>query len=80
MALKLARDVGLHRYRGEILEDAHAADRFEAYLAALLSSNGRRSLLKFLVPLIQREFFSRFSSIPTLKAAPAVDEPQYKIA
>ena len=47
MATKLAHGVGLHCYRGETLDDAQAADRFEAYLAALSSANGRRSLAKW---------------------------------
>jgi len=80
MATKLAHGVGLHCYRGETLDDAQAADRFEAYLAALSSANGRRSLLKFLVPLVQREFFARFTSIPRLEAKSVLDPSQKLLA
>lgn len=48
------------------MDEKPAADRFEAYLTALEFANGHKSLLKFLVPLIRREYFARFDSIPLL--------------
>lgn len=45
------------------------ADAWEAYLAALLISNGRRALLEFYAPLLRREylmiqFLDRFDRLP----------------
>lgn len=70
MATRLARELGLDQYRGVTLEDSLAADHFEAYIAALEFANGRKALLSFLVPLIRREFFARFDSVPALIANP----------
>lgn len=53
-----------------MLKEKNAADRFEAYLTALEFSNGHKALLKFIVPLIRREFFDRFDSIPSLIVGP----------
>ena len=63
IAARLARELGLASSR---MGEKPAADRFEAYLTALEFANGHKSLLKFLVPLIRREYFARFDSIPSL--------------
>lgn len=69
MHANLAREFDLTRrvtcfsgYKG-------AADAWEAYLAALLISNGRRALLEFYAPLLRREylavqFLHRFDRLP----------------
>jgi dsRNA-specific ribonuclease len=64
IAAELAIEVGLD----DGTQRAQAADRFEAYLAALSFSNGRQSLLQFLVPFVQREFSARFNSVPALSS------------
>ncbi|GAA5984099.1 hypothetical protein JCM5350_003777 [Sporobolomyces pararoseus] len=67
MATRLANSVKLEITRGVTLDNDDAADRFEAYLAATFFANGRRALLSFLVPLVQREFFSKFNVVPVLE-------------
>ncbi|GAA5860179.1 hypothetical protein JCM1840_002804 [Sporobolomyces johnsonii] len=52
MAAKLAREFKLDKRLGTTVI-AHLADGWEAYLTALLFSNGRRAVLEFLAPIIK---------------------------
>ncbi|GAA5900015.1 hypothetical protein JCM5296_001940 [Sporobolomyces johnsonii] len=68
MAAKLAREFKLDKRLGTTAI-AHLADGWEAYLTALLFSNGRRAVLEFLAPVIKREFFEMhrpYDALPPL--------------
>ncbi|GAA5915124.1 hypothetical protein JCM6882_008486 [Rhodosporidiobolus microsporus] len=73
MGAKLAKELGLSKENlSNVQSIKRAADSFEAYLAALFYSNGRRALLEFLGPLVKREYFRlphrRYDALPPLRS------------
>ncbi|GAA5986563.1 hypothetical protein JCM11641_003676 [Rhodosporidiobolus odoratus] len=71
MAAKLAAEFDFIPERTAFRPEKPGADIWEAYLAALEISNGRRALLEFLVPIVRREYFNhpyrRFDALPSLQ-------------
>lgn len=68
---KLSREFNLSQRIGCFSRNKGPADAWEAYLAALLISNGRRALLEFYAPLLRREylaiqFLDRFDRLPAV--------------
>ncbi|KWU43516.1 hypothetical protein RHOSPDRAFT_34973 [Rhodotorula sp. JG-1b] len=66
---KLSREFKLSERIACFSRHKGPADAWEAYLAALLISNGRRALLEFYAPLLRREylmiqFLDRFDRLP----------------
>lgn len=68
---KLSHEFNLSQRIGCFSGNKGPADAWEAYLAALLISNGRRALLEFYAPLLRREylaiqFLDRFDRLPAV--------------